>query len=62
MNQRLTRKYTVLLMEAMDEGILDARAVADMCLSYMSESDVADMCRLNDLKEAIDPDYNNDED
>jgi len=33
----------------MDEGILDARTIADAALSYMSESEVADMARINDL-------------
>lgn len=43
-------------MDAMDDGTLDARAVADMCLGYMSEYDVEDMCHANDLKE-LDPDH-----
>lgn len=55
MNQK-TRKWTRLLMDAMDDGTLDARAVADMCLGYMSEYDVEDMCHANDLKE-LDPDH-----
>ena len=36
-------------MDAMDQGVMDPRAVADMCMSYMSEFQVADMCRANDL-------------
>lgn len=50
---RRTREWTCKLMEAMDEGIMDARAIADMCLSYMSEAAVEDMCRANDLKQAL---------
>ena len=37
------RKVTNRLMELMDEGALDPRLVADYCLQYMSEDDVADM-------------------
>lgn len=43
------RKYTVMVMDMMDEGVMSAQAVADMCLAYMSEDDVKDMCRANDL-------------
>lgn len=45
-------------MEAMDGGLMDPRAVADMCLQYMSEYDVEEMCGDNDIKQFIDPDYN----
>ena len=33
----------------MDEGALDPRVLAEACLSYMSEADVADMARVNEL-------------
>jgi len=33
----------------MDEGLITAEAVAEMALSYMSEDDVADMMRCNDI-------------
>ena len=53
------RKYTTMIMDMMDEGVLDPKAVADMCLAYMSESEVEDMCRDNDLlpEEDEDEDY-----
>jgi len=41
------RESTVALHELMDEGILDARTVADACLNYMSEADVEDMAESN---------------
>ena len=56
------REWTNKVCEAMDEGMLDPRAVADMCMSYMSEWDVEDMCRVNDLKEYLDPGCDDDED
>ena len=45
----MTRKYTTKLLEMMDEGLISALAVAEMALAYMSEDDVKDMVRSNDL-------------
>jgi len=33
----------------MDEGLISAQAIAEMALAYMSEDDVADMMRSNDI-------------
>jgi hypothetical protein len=33
----------------MDEGLISAEAVAEMALAYMSEDEVADMMRSNDI-------------
>ena len=43
------RKQTTKLLEMMDEGLISAEAVAEMALAYMSEDDVADMMRANDI-------------
>ena len=43
------RKFTNMVLDMMDEGVMDPKAVAEMCLQYMSEADVEDMCRCNDL-------------
>ena len=43
------RKETTRLLEMMDEGLISATAVAEMALAYMSEADVKDMVRSNDL-------------
>lgn len=56
-----TREWTSALMDAMDQGVMDPRAVADMCMSYMSEFQVADMCRANDLMFLV-PDEEDDDD
>jgi hypothetical protein len=45
----MTREYTTKLLEMMDEGMITAESVAEMCLAYMSEDDVKDMCRANDI-------------
>jgi hypothetical protein len=45
----------------MDDGVMDAKSIAEMCLAYMSEDDVEDMMRSNDLladdEEDIDDDF-----
>ena len=43
------RTQTTRLLEMMDEGLISATAVAEMALAYMSEDDVADMMRANDI-------------
>ena len=43
------RTQTNKLIDMMDEGLISAQAVADMALAYMSEDDVADMMRSNDI-------------
>ena len=43
------RKCTTALLEMMDDGVMDAKSIAEMCLAYMSEADVEDMMRSNDL-------------
>jgi len=53
----MTREYTTKLLEMMDEGLISAEAVAEMALAYMSEDDVADMMRANDILLEEDEDY-----
>ena len=43
------RVQTTRLLEMMDEGLITAQSVAEMALAYMSEDDVADMMRSNDI-------------
>ena len=50
------RDATNKLIEMMDEGLISAQAVAEMALSYMSEDDVADMMRANDILDEEDED------
>ena len=50
----MARKYTNLMLEMMDEGILTPKFVAEMCLSYMSERDVEDMMGDNELLPEVD--------
>ena len=55
----MTREATTRLLNMMDEGLISAQAVAEMALSYMSEDEVADMMRCNDI---LDEDEDEDED
>ena len=50
------RTQTTKLLEMMDEGLISAHAIAEMALSYMSEADVADMMRANDILDEEDED------
>lgn len=43
------RDATNKILEMIDEGLLDARAVAQMCLKYMSEDAIADMADANEI-------------
>ncbi len=51
------REVNCKLLEAVDEGMIDAKHVLEMCLSYMSEDDVKGMCQVNDILEYINPVY-----
>jgi hypothetical protein len=43
------REYTNKLLDMMDQGVISAQVVAEMCLSYMSEDEVEDMMFENDI-------------
>ena len=45
----MTREYTTKLLDAVEDGLISAQAVVEMALSYMSEDEVHDMMRVNDL-------------
>ena len=53
------RTQTNRLWEMMDNGEISATAVAEMALAYMSEDEVADMMRINDV---LDEEYDDEED
>ena len=51
------RTQTNKLIDMMDEGLISAQAVAEMALAYMSEDEVADMMRCNDILDEEDDEY-----
>jgi hypothetical protein len=46
---KMARKQTNYLLDLIDSGMIDAQAVVTMALKYMSEDEVADMMRCNDI-------------
>lgn len=44
-----TRKATNKLLELVDDGMISAKDVVTMCLKWMSEDDVEDMCKANEI-------------
>ena len=48
---RNVREWTCRLLEMVDDGVLDPKMALEMCTSYMSEDEVEDMMRINDLKQ-----------
>jgi hypothetical protein len=57
-----SRPATTRLLDMMDNGEIDARAVADMALMWLAESDVKEMMLANDLVETDDEEDNEDYD
>ena len=58
----MVRKYTNLVLEMVEQGILDKDVVIMACLKYMSEAEVRDMAEANgfvpeDEEEEIRSDY-----
>jgi hypothetical protein len=45
----MTRKYTNLLLEMIEDGLLDRDMVIMACVKYMSEDDVRDMMECNEF-------------
>lgn len=45
----MTREATNKLLEYVEEGMLDRDSVIMACVKWMSEDDVAEMCRINDF-------------
>jgi hypothetical protein len=50
------RETTNRLFDMAVEGTISWRAIAEMALTYMSEDEVADMCRANDIFDDEDED------
>lgn len=57
----MVRKTTNKVLEMADEGLISYRTLAEMALKWMSEDDVAEMCKANELlldeedEEEVDP-------
>ena len=47
----MVRKITNKLLDMANDGMISQQSLAEMALDYMSEDDVADMARANDILE-----------
>ena len=45
----MSREATNKLLEMIDEQLIDPKDVVLMCLKYMSEDEVKDMCEINEV-------------
>jgi hypothetical protein len=57
----MTRKFTIKLLEAMDEGLIDPKSLAQNLMGYMSEREVESFARAEgyfDHEEEDDEDPN----
>ncbi len=57
----MSRHYTNLLYQAVEDGLIDAKSVMEMAMSYMSEDEVHDMMRVNDLLYYLEPEEEEEE-
>lgn len=59
----MSREATNKLLEMIEVGLLDPKDVVMMCVKFMSEDDVDEMCRINEVfddEEEDDEDYDAD--
>ena len=52
-NHRKSRPYTTALMDAVDEGVLNKGQLINDLLGYMSEADVENFVRTNNMAEYL---------
>ena len=57
----MTRFYTNMLLELVEDGMLDKDHVIMACLKYMSEDEVKDMMQCNEFIEPEDDEHDVDE-
>ena len=60
--QRSARQYTDKLLEMVENGLLDKDQVILACVKFMSEDDVAEMMRINEMLIDEEEEENDDED
>jgi hypothetical protein len=59
---RDARPWTNKVLEAMNEGVLHPEWVATICLGWLSEADVKEMCQANDIADFLGDESRLDED
>tara|TARA_R110000868_G_scaffold89545_4_gene249238 strand:- start:7 stop:192 length:186 start_codon:yes stop_codon:yes gene_type:complete len=57
----MSREYSTILLQMVEEGMLDRDTVIMACVKYMSEADVQDMMESNEFIEIDEEDEEEDE-
>ena len=60
-DHRVSRRYTSAVLDAVDEGILDKDSLIQDLLGYLSEAEVQDFVRKNDLMPWLETDEEDEE-
>lgn len=60
-NHRTSRKYTSALLDAVDEGLFNKDSLIADLLGWMSEDEVKEFVRRNDLMPWLETEENEDE-
>lgn len=60
-DHRKSRKYTCILLDAVEEGMYDKDLLIQDLLGYLSEEEVKDFVRKNDLMPWLEQDDEEDE-
>lgn len=60
-DHRQSRKYTSAVLDAVEEGMLDKDALIQDLLGWMSEADVQEFVRRNDLMPWLEDDSEDEE-
>lgn len=61
-DHRVSRKYTAAVLDAVDEGMFDKDALIADLLGWMSEDDVKEFVRRNDLMPWLEDNSEDEED
>jgi len=61
-NHRTSRPYTTALLDAVDEGMFDKDSLIADLLGYLSEAEVQDFVRKNDLMPWLEDDSEDEDD
>jgi hypothetical protein len=61
-DHRKSRKYTTILLDAVEEGMYDKDLLIQDLLGYLSEAEVEDFVRKNDLMPWLEDESEDEED
>ena len=47
------RELTCKVLDAMDQGLISSKVIAEAALNWLNEDEIADMIRANDLQDIL---------